>query len=105
MASVSADVAHILKEITFEWGECYDTKDWARLRAILAENLSIDYSDVTGEKWADIGKDEFVSMVSDEGFVGDPLVDTQHFIGASKFERLSDIEIRKRSKRKDMGTQ
>lgn len=32
-------------------------------------------------------------MVSDEGFVGDPLVDTQHFIGASKFERLSDIEV------------
>ena len=33
---------------------------------------------------------EFVAMVSNPGFVGDPLVDTQHFIGGSKFEKNSD---------------
>lgn len=32
-------------------------------------------------------------MVSNKSFVGDPLVDTQHFIGASKFERISNEEV------------
>lgn len=33
---------------------------------------------------------DFIVMVSDHGFVGDPLVHTQHFIGASKYEVLSE---------------
>jgi len=37
-----------------------------------------------------MSQDEFVGMVSSHGFVGDPLVDTQHFIGGSKFEKISD---------------
>ena len=30
-----------LSEITFEWGDSYDDKDWARLRAILAPTLMV----------------------------------------------------------------
>ena len=36
--------------------------------------------------------EEFVEMVGSQGFVGDPVVDTQHFIGGSKFEKVSDTE-------------
>lgn len=36
--------------------------------------------------------EDFVAMVSDPGFVGDPLVSSQHFIGASKYQRVSDDE-------------
>ncbi len=30
-----------LSEITFEWGDSYDDKDWVRLRAILAPTLMV----------------------------------------------------------------
>lgn len=50
----------------------------------LIENLQVDYTEVTGHKWDAMPADEFVQMASNPGLVGDPLVDTQHFIGASK---------------------
>ncbi|KAJ3547105.1 hypothetical protein NM208_g773 [Fusarium decemcellulare] len=76
--------------ITFEWGDSYDAKDWDRLSNILAPELIVDYTVVTGQKWDSMPAKEFVAMVSDQGFLGDPLVDTQHFIGASKYQLLSD---------------
>ena len=30
-----------LSEITFEWGDSYDDKDWMRLQAILAPTLVV----------------------------------------------------------------
>ncbi|KZF21406.1 Scytalone dehydratase [Xylona heveae TC161] len=81
-----------LSELTFEWGDSYDAKDWDRLRKILAPTLLVDYTEVHGNKWEDMSSEEFVAMVSHHGFVGDPLVNTQHFIGASKWERISEDE-------------
>jgi len=37
--------------------------------------------------------DEFVAMASDPKVLGDPTLMTQHFCGASKFEKVSDDEI------------
>ena len=37
--------------------------------------------------------DEYVAMASDAHVLGDPLLKTQHFIGASKWEKVSDIEV------------
>ncbi|KAM0543700.1 hypothetical protein ACHAPJ_012149 [Fusarium lateritium] len=39
--------------------------------------------------WDAMPAKDFVAMVSDHGFVGDSLVHTQHFIGASEYEQLS----------------
>ena len=36
--------------------------------------------------------EEFVRVMSHIGFVGDPLVHTQHHIGASKWAKISDDE-------------
>ena len=36
--------------------------------------------------------DEYVAMASDPHVLGDPLLKTQHFIGASKWEMVSDDE-------------
>lgn len=36
---------------------------------------------------------DFISIMSNVGFVGDPLVHTQHHIGASKWQKLSEDEI------------
>jgi hypothetical protein len=37
--------------------------------------------------------EEFVAMVSDRKVLGDPTLMTQHFQGASKWEKVSDDEI------------
>ena len=37
--------------------------------------------------------DEYVAMASDPHVLGDPLLKTQHFIGASKWEKVSDTEV------------
>ena len=101
-----------LSEITFEWGNSYDDKDWRRLRAILApglmacasnnlldhksltlDNQQIDYTEVNGHKWENMPAEDFVGIMSHVGFVGDPLVHTQHHIGASKWQKVSEEEV------------
>ena len=37
--------------------------------------------------------DEYVTMASDIHVLGNPLLKTQHFIGASKWEKVSDTEV------------
>ena len=36
---------------------------------------------------------DFVAIMSNVGFVGDPLVHTQHHIGASKWQKVSEDEV------------
>jgi scytalone dehydratase len=43
--------------------------------------------------WEAMPADEFITMASDPMFLGNPLLKTQHFIGASKWEKISDDEI------------
>lgn len=35
-----------LSEITFEWGDSYDCKDWMRLGAILAPTLMVSFGNL-----------------------------------------------------------
>lgn len=44
-------------------------------------------------KWDAMPADEFVVMVSSPSVLGDKALMTQHFCGASKFEKVSDDEI------------
>ena len=37
--------------------------------------------------------EEFITMISDKNVLGDPLLKTQHFIGGTKWEKVSDDEI------------
>lgn len=34
--------------------------------------------------------DEYLAMLSDPGFLGDPLLKTQHLLGASRWEKVND---------------
>ena len=36
---------------------------------------------------------EYVAMASDPHVLGDPLLRTQHFVGATKWEKVSDTEV------------
>ncbi|KAK6428069.1 Pituitary homeobox 2 [Oleoguttula sp. CCFEE 5521] len=53
----------------------------------------IDYTEVTGKKWDSMKSEDYVAMMSSQGFVGDPLIDTQHFLGGSKYLRTAENAI------------
>ncbi len=63
------------------------------MKAQLIIVMQIDYTEVNDHKWTDMLADDFVKMMSHEGFLGDELVHTQHHIGASKWEKISESEV------------
>lgn len=77
----------------FEWADSYDTKDWDRLRRCIAPTLRVDYRSFLNKLWESIPAEDFVAMASDPNVLGDKTLRTQHFCGASKWERVSDTEI------------
>lgn len=80
-----------LSELNFEWGDSYDDKDWERLAKIVAPTLMVDYTEVkAGHYFAAMPAAEYLGHMSSPGFLGDPLVSTQHHIGASKFVKIDD---------------
>ncbi|KAF2839357.1 scytalone dehydratase [Patellaria atrata CBS 101060] len=77
----------------FEWADSYDSKDWDRLRKCIAPTLKIDYRSFLDKIWEAMPAEEFVAMASDPNVLGDPLLKTQHFIGGTRFEKISDDEV------------
>jgi len=77
----------------FEWADSYDSKDWDRLRKCIAPTLRIDYRSFLDKIWEAMPAEEFVTMASDPKVLGNPLLKTQHFIGGTKWEKVSDDEI------------
>ncbi|OJJ40776.1 hypothetical protein ASPWEDRAFT_98518, partial [Aspergillus wentii DTO 134E9] len=76
----------------FEWAESYDTKisgdSWERLSRIIAPEIEIDYTKVNSINTT-MPASSFRTMISGPDFLGDPLIRTQHFIGATKWEKIS----------------
>lgn len=77
----------------FEWADSYDSKDWKRLEKIVAPTLRIDYRSFLNKLWEAMPAEEFIGMISSPLVLGDKTLMTQHFCGASKFEKVSDDEI------------
>ncbi|KAH7412642.1 scytalone dehydratase [Cadophora sp. MPI-SDFR-AT-0126] len=77
----------------FEWADSYDSKDWERLRKCIAPTLRVDYRSFLDKMWEAMPSDEFVVMASNPAVLGNPLLKTQHFIGGTKWEKVSDDEI------------
>ncbi|CAI6332006.1 unnamed protein product [Periconia digitata] len=77
----------------FEWVESYDSKDWERLSRCIAPTLRIDYTSFLNKLWEDLPAAEFISMASNPHVLGNPLLKTQHFVGATKWVKNSDTEI------------
>jgi scytalone dehydratase len=55
--------------------------------------LQIDYRSFLDKLWEAMPAEEFVTMASDPKVLGNPLLKTQHFIGGTKWEKVSDEEI------------
>ncbi|KFY25109.1 hypothetical protein V493_04824 [Pseudogymnoascus sp. VKM F-4281 (FW-2241)] len=79
-----------LSSLLFNWADSYDSKDWERLSGILAPVLIIDYTQVSGKSYPSMAADSFVAMMSSPGFLGDPLLKTQHLLGACEWEKIDD---------------
>ncbi|KAN0105845.1 Scytalone dehydratase domain containing protein [Hyaloscypha variabilis] len=77
----------------FEWADSYDSKDWNRLSKCIAPTLRIDYRSFLNKLWPAMPADEFILMASDPKVLGNPLLKTQHFIGGTKWEKVSEDEI------------
>lgn len=82
-----------LQAAIFEWADSYDSKDWTRLSKCLAPTLRIDYRSFLNKLWPAMPASEFVAMASSPSVLGSPLLRTQHFIGGSKWEKISDDEV------------
>ncbi|OJJ07884.1 hypothetical protein ASPVEDRAFT_47077 [Aspergillus versicolor CBS 583.65] len=81
------------KALAFEWADSIDKKDWDRLRNILTPKLLVDYSMLGQPSTPDMESDAFIAWMSSPDFVGDPLVRTQHLLGAVSYEYVSEDEI------------
>lgn len=53
----------------------------------------IKYAKVNNAHHIDLPADDFVAMMKDPLFLGDPNIDSQHMLGLSKWEKVSDTEI------------
>lgn len=96
----------------FEWADSYDSKDWKRLEKCIAPTLrvsevtistpsdrdtnspqQIDYRSFLDKIWEAMPASDFLAMISDNAVLGNPLLRTQHFIGGTRWEKVSDDEI------------
>lgn len=53
----------------------------------------VDYRSFLDKEWEAMPAEEFVAMASDPKVLGNPLLKTQHFIGGTRWEKVSDVEI------------
>lgn len=53
----------------------------------------VDYTSFLDKMWDAMPAEEFIAMVSDLMVLGNPRLRTQHFIGASRWEKVSDTEV------------
>lgn len=55
--------------------------------------MRVDYRSFLDKMWEALPADEYVAMASDPHVLGNPLLMTQHFVGSSKWEKVSDTEV------------
>ena len=70
-----------------------ETQDWDRLSRCIAPTLIVDYRSFLNKRWDAMPSSEFLVMASGPAVLGDPLLKTQHFIGGTRWEKVSDEEI------------
>ncbi|KAH6711152.1 putative scytalone dehydratase [Leptodontidium sp. 2 PMI_412] len=90
---ISLDDFLDLEALVFNWADSYDAKDWNRLESILAPSLFVDYTDIGKKCWPAMPAAEFLAMVTNDDFLGDPCIKTQHLLGAHYWERVSDTRV------------
>lgn len=75
-----------LSRITFEWADSYDSKQFDRLEAILAPEVTLDYSEAFSQKPVTMSREAFMKLSDHPNRLGG-IVDCIHHIGGSKYDR------------------
>jgi len=81
-----------LSKALFDLFDSYDQKDWERLRRNTTPTVRVEYSGIGFQNWPEMPLDDYITMCSNSKFLGDPCTMTQHLVGASYFERVSETE-------------
>lgn len=81
-----------IRNVAFEWAESYDTKDWDRLQKCLASSIRLDFRSLQGALHENLSPEEYSTILI--GMIGDKRLKTQHLLGGSQWERLSDGTVR-----------
>jgi scytalone dehydratase len=55
--------------------------------------LQIDYRSFLSKLWEEMPAEEYIQMISSHSVLGNPLLKTQHFVGGTRWEKVSDTEV------------
>ncbi|KAF2848067.1 NTF2-like protein [Plenodomus tracheiphilus IPT5] len=82
-------------DISFAWTISYDTKNWTKLASIVAPVLHVDLTGVLGPGFDFPAQPaaEYIATVNAPDRLGNPLVATQHLLGASTWSRPASNSI------------
>lgn len=90
--SNSDDIDFIaLQNLVFDWADSTDMKDWERLKRCLAPAVTLDNSRFGIGTHENLTPDQYMGIL--KPILGRPTIQTQHIIGASKWERLEDGRV------------
>ena len=53
----------------------------------------IDYRSFLDKMWESMSAEDYLKMAQDPNVLGNPLLMTQHFIGGSRWEKISETEV------------
>jgi scytalone dehydratase len=59
----------------------------------MAPRFQIDYTAIGLGRWDPMSAEDFLVMISNPKFLGNPTLKTQHLIGATWWEKVSDTEV------------
>ncbi|RYC56974.1 hypothetical protein CHU98_g9235 [Xylaria longipes] len=59
----------------------------------ILSHRQVDYRSFLDKLWEEMPAEELVGLASSPNFLGNPLLKTQHFVGLSRWEKVSEMEM------------
>ncbi|OGM47653.1 conidial pigment biosynthesis scytalone dehydratase Arp1 [Aspergillus bombycis] len=82
------------QNLLHDWANMLDTKSWTRMPTIFAPSIDVDYSDLGHIKATAVPPSFYIDHYSSPNQLGNPEVQSHHFIGACKWTRESESHVR-----------
>ncbi|KAE8143482.1 hypothetical protein BDV38DRAFT_267375 [Aspergillus pseudotamarii] len=82
------------QNLLHDWANCLDTKSWDRMPAIFAPKIDLDYSALGHVKATAVEPSVYIDRYSGPGQLGNPEIQSHHFVGACKWTRESESDVR-----------
>ncbi|KAB8251752.1 Scytalone dehydratase [Aspergillus flavus] len=82
------------QNLLHDWANCLDTKSWDRMPTIFAPRIDVDYSAVGTLKATAVESSVYIDHYSSPAQLGNPDIQSHHFIGACKWARELETHVR-----------